>query len=239
MLIALLFVSVVVVIGVISWFKWSKLESNEAKTITNNLNQSARPARSSNIPAGYTEYKNQEFSLKFIYPSEWGGVTTSPDFEMKEGHLSAGKGIELSFSQNKNIVAAVRSKDWTHNPNIGHGGADNVLYLSPDKPYNPANNQRQNYKVYFNDKNGYFALTPVCGEDATCSYMGLVLIKNLPNNPNTNGISLLYTAPTTINLNLAEGATSQKDIDALPWAENFPNSLVEQFKVINSSISNL
>lgn len=236
---ALLFVSVVVVIGVISWSKWSKPENNKAKTATNNPNQSVKLARKFNVPAGYTEYKNQEFSLKFTYPSEWGSVTESPDFEMKEDHLLAGKGIELSFSQNKDIVAAVRSKDWTHNPNIGHGGADNVLYFSPDKPYDPANNQRQNYKVYFNDKDGYFALTPLCGDDATCSYMGLVLIKNLSNNPNTNGISFLYTAPATINLNLAEGAISQKDIDALPWAENFPNSLVEQFKVINSSISNL
>ena len=234
----MLIVVIVILVGSVGWLLYDRVENNQVVTNDVKTNQDVSQKVKSVVPAGFSEYKNEEFGLKFYYPTDWGTPSTQPDFEVKWGHITAGKGIEINFANNKQVSGAIRSKNWTHDPNMGHGGIDNVVYFAPDKPYDPIDHQRDNHQVYINDKSGYFALTPLCGEGG-CFYMGLVLIKNIDNNPNTNGMAFVYRAVEEINLSYTEIEVSQTDIDALPWSQNFPNSLIDQFKTINSSISNI
>jgi hypothetical protein len=236
---ALIILLIIVLLGVVSaagWYIWSqnRTDKNDSAATTSGVTPTPTPAPCTD---GYTQYTNTTYGIKFCYPTAWGSVSSQPDFEMQWGHVIAGSGIELSFSDEPMASAAIRSKDWTHDPNMGHGGSDSALSYSPlqtDANYN--HEGRYTHNVISNTASEYFMLAPLCSEGG-CHGMGLILVRTLSDNDNTYGIAFAYNPNIETNLDAFE--MTQEQIDALPWDENFPESLINQFQTISSSVSNL
>lgn len=240
---ALLLIIIVIIIGLMSgigWLIWERVQSSKVitvKTDQTTTNKQNNPSNN-NIPDGYVEYKNQDYKIKFAYPKQWGNVSTQVDSE--QSHLTVGGGINIYFSGEPNVIAAVRTIDWTHDPNQGHGGVDRAYYLAPTNAnsYNFSLSDRTNYKVYKNDADSTMALTPLCQEGG-CYAMGLILVKNLSGNINTKGVSFVYSPKIEVQIDATDEANMQNNVNALPWATNFSNSLIQQFTTIEPTISNL
>jgi hypothetical protein len=74
------------------------------------------------IPDGYKLFSDALIGVSFTYPEGWGETTLSGGEEERMDHLTAGSQKIISFSNNSKVVAGVASKDWTHDPDMGHGG---------------------------------------------------------------------------------------------------------------------
>jgi hypothetical protein len=235
----ILIIAIVLLTGAVGWLVWDRIQNNKVVTMTTEPVTEKKPESTKAIPDGFVEYKNQEYGIKFVYPKEWGEVSTQPEWEQNQGHLTAGKGMVILFSGNNNITAATRSVDWTHNPEMGHGGMDSSSSLAPTNSSNQFSlSERTNYQVYKNDSTTAFALTPLCQEGG-CTKMGLILVKKLNNNKLTRGVAFVYSPNLEIRLDPMDETGMQNNVNALPWAANFPESLINQFKTIDTSISNL
>lgn len=236
---ALMILLIIILLGIVSaagWYVWD--QNHESKKDSSVISSEVLPTPTPAACAtGYTQYADTTYGIKFCYPTQWGSVSSQPDFEMQWGHIIAGSGIELSFSDESKVAAAIRSKDWTHDPNLGHGGSDSALSFSPlqaDADYN--HEGRYTYSVMSNTSSEYFLLAPLCNE-SSCQRMGLILARTVSGNDNTFGVAFVYNPGIEINLDSLE--ITQERIDALAWDENFPESLIGQFETISSSVSNL
>ncbi|MBA2279519.1 hypothetical protein H0V99_03735 [Candidatus Saccharibacteria bacterium] len=114
------------------------------------------------IPAGFKEYKNEAASLSFAYPETWGEVIFKQGEEERMKHLTKGSQKILTFSQNDTVVAGIMSVDWTHDPEMGHGGFGEAGIKSLDdakqaKENAPATN-------IFVDTNTQFAYVTYCAD---------------------------------------------------------------------------
>jgi len=244
-LLIILVVVAVAAAGVIGWWAYQRVQKNSetpaadssesADTEESDLDTLDTLDTASSVPDGYTLYENETYGVQFAYPDEWGTVSTAAPWCQTQGHLVAGSGIIISFSDEAHVAAGIRSSNWEHDPAFGHGGSENASSLAPVTAYTPGNLDYLAYDIMKDDATGFLGLKPLCQEGG-CYSMGLVLIHTLSGNANTNGVALVYTAD--YEANLLEDAT-QAQADALPWAANFPQSLIDQFEVIDGTIDNL
>jgi hypothetical protein len=244
-IIIILVVLVLAIAGVVGWWAWDRVQKNnekpgadsssEAAEAENNLKTLGTANTVADVPEGYTLYESQDFQIKFAYPTEWGTVSTVAPWCQQQGHLLSGGGTVISFSDNSLVQAGIRTVDWEHDTNIGHGGSENASSLAPVATYVPGNLNYLAHDVIKDDATGFLGLKPLCQEGG-CYGMGLILVHALSGNIYTNGVSFVYSPD--VEVNLLEDAT-QAQADALPWAANFPQSLIDQFTVIDSTIANL
>jgi hypothetical protein len=237
-------VFILAIAGVVGWWAWDRVQkhseksadsSNSAAEEADDLSTRSTADTVATTPEGYTLYENPDFQIQFAYPSEWGTVSTAAPWCQTQGHLLSGGGIVISFSDNAFVQAGIRSVDWQHDPGIGHGGSDNASSLAPITAYVPGNLDYLAYDIIKDDATGFLGLKPLCQEGG-CYAMGLVLVHALAGNIYTSGVAFVYSPD--VEVNLLEDAT-QAQADALPWAANFPQSLIDQFTVIDSTIANL
>lgn len=74
------------------------------------------------IPEGYTKFSDETVGISFVYPDSWGTATLRPGEEERMGHLTAGSQKIVTFNSYDKLVVGVASTDWTHDPDMGHGG---------------------------------------------------------------------------------------------------------------------
>jgi hypothetical protein len=115
-----------ILVGIIGFTGWKVYDANKSASNTDSSapakanNVAVTPPTQATIPEGFVEYKNDELGFKFAYPKEWGEVKVEPGAETD--HLVSGSEYQLSFSLNASVTAGLKSKDWKHDPNAGHGG---------------------------------------------------------------------------------------------------------------------
>lgn len=231
----------IVLVGLLSfagWFVWNKNHESKKSSSAGSHATTATPTPTpAPCPTGYTEYRNTTYGIKFCYPTTWGTVSTRQDSEMRWGHVTAGSGLEIDFSANTKVTAVIRSQDWTHDPNMGHGGSDSSLSFSPtQEDISSYFSGRMDYDVIATTADEFLALTPLCNESG-CSGMGLALSKTVSDNSHTYGIGFVYDAGVDIDVQGPE--YTQADIDALDWATNFPSALITQFETVSGTIANI
>jgi hypothetical protein len=76
----------------------------------------------STLPEGFVLFEAEDEKVSFAYPEAWGVATLKQGEEERMGHLTAGSQKVITFSLNDTVVAGIASTDWTHDPDMGHGG---------------------------------------------------------------------------------------------------------------------
>jgi hypothetical protein len=128
----LLIVLVVAAAGFVGWKVFAK-SGTETNTVALQPRQLAStPTKKPTLPSGFVEITVEELGVRFAYPEAWGAATLKPGPEQK--HLIKGNEYIVSFSKNAAVTAGAISKDWEHDPNLGHDGTMSVVHLT-DKNY--------------------------------------------------------------------------------------------------------
>ncbi len=229
-----------VLLGIIGFTGWKvydagkSAETTSSNTVTPAANQAQQQPPVSTIPEGFVEYKNDALGFKFAYPKEWGAASTQVSFE--GGHAKTGDEYLIKFSSNDKITAAVRSKDYVHDPEKGHGGFYNgATGLLEYKKFVPAGTATSYpYEVFKNDDNSYLIAGVTCTNHSGCNAAAeLLLVRKLEQNTKYAALTLLFLKsiePDPVGDNF-------ETLKNVQWQSHIPESLADEFKKVDSSIS--
>lgn len=127
-------VLVILAIGLVGFAGWYVWDSNKEASQTIDDLPSGQQNNQEKLPEGYVEYRNQELGFRFAYPEEWGTAKIEPGWETQEKHSVSGSDYLITFSANKDIEAAIQTKDWKHN-DVGHGTSSATGFINYQERY--------------------------------------------------------------------------------------------------------
>ncbi len=108
----ILIILFVAVAGFAGWrvYQSSKDKPKEPATVSEEISTVVQNEEKSPTPAGFVEYENKDIGIKFSYPKEWGTVQIKK--EIGDGVAIQGTNVSISFSDNKQPAATLRSRDY-------------------------------------------------------------------------------------------------------------------------------
>lgn len=126
----------------VAYRAWTQNQAPKADTATQTKQEEKDTA-----PEGFKKYSNNDLGFSFAYPEEWGEVKVEQETPLN--CISSGKGYYITFASNKLSKGTIRSKDFSHSPECGRGGAVFDSPVTYDKNYikEAAWNADQEYSV--------------------------------------------------------------------------------------------
>jgi hypothetical protein len=215
------------VVGFTGWRVW-EARKDAKKQLESGSSQQATKTEPKNeeskVPEGYTLYENKDLGFKFSYPKEWGEAKTSAGPET--GHLIKGSEFTISFTKNDNVTAGVVSKDWKHDPNLGHGGQvyagaySGISYAELTK-YGGTTTQQK-------DDMSFIVSQGISG--VSCIGAGNILVHSLDGNKTYPAIAFLYFDKKN------SGQTSPEEAICEKYKEYISQAHVDELKKISTTI---
>jgi hypothetical protein len=193
-----------------------------ATTETSNQNQDVEEVV--DPPEGYQKFEDETSRISFLYPVEWGTATLNRGEEERMGHLTAGSQKVITFSNNTTIVGGIMSNDWTHDPDMGHGGvgepgAKTLAEAKDAKNYtNPAN-------VYV-DTATQFAYVGYCADNCTSGEPRTQIVYTAAIDANTDYevIQFIQAGDALGTEYMTDGLVDYETLDDADLSSDFPIS---------------
>lgn len=182
-------------------------------------------ADSDSVPAGFVEYSNSELNIMFAYPESWGEVVA--ELGSETDHLIKGNEYLLSFSDNENISAGLKSNDWEHDPLLGHGGGTGALYYS-DRLDNGVDYQSILYHV--DNKQTKLFSEPYGAYE--CEGAATVLVQRILGNDQ-------YDTITFFHIDETRPVGDPSDLVCEEYKDHISNEVVSSMEALSSTIKNL
>jgi hypothetical protein len=193
---------IVVILALIGGFVF--YESQKENTPQTNqepetaLTEEATEDQQSTLPAGFTQFSDNDTGITFVYPSAWGTATMVPDDFSHEG-----ESYQFFFAANPDVLAGVKSSDFVYTDGP-RGGLGAIGFGYPSFEEQVANISQANQQR-LNGNEGYGTTIIDQGEDfllfadadlGSVGYFVSLLLR--ANTPEYGGIELIYPSSSSV-----------------------------------------
>lgn len=236
----LLVLLLVVVIGGVGFTAYkvgtSKKTPTNSSAATENTKKEETKTEEAKIPEGFVEYENKELGFKFAYPKEWGTASQGVSFE--GSHAKTGSEYLIKFDKNEKVTAAVRSKDYEHDPEMGHGGSyTSATGVKKYEQFSPSETATSYpYEVFKNDDTSFIVAGITCTDHSGCGAAAeLITIHKLEKNQKYSALTFLFLdilVPDPVDMDFEKRKT-------IKWQPYISQDLIEQFKKVEKTIADL
>jgi hypothetical protein len=192
-------------------------------------------------PEGYQKFEDATTGISFVYPLEWGSASLKQGEEERMDHLTAGSQKVITFSNNTTIVGGIMSNNWTHDPDMGHGGvgepgAKNLNDAKDAKNHtNPAN-------IYV-DTDTQFAYIGYCADNCTSGdpRSQIVYTTSITGNPTYAVIQFIQAGDSLGSEYMTDGLVDYEKLDDADLTSEFPvtDARFVALQALTNSVKNL